>query len=841
MKKTTLWALAILASIWGIAADFPSYLEGDWGVTASVIVGPAFALAGALAGARRPGNPIGGILLLIAFVWPIGSLYKYPGMVVTGQIALGGFWLWVIPLTYLVLAFPSGRLERRKDALVCWLISLPAFWLVIAPFPFYRFRDPFTHKGLVRPEAKPIVEALDLISMTLAVVCVGMVVARVRDKWRRATPAGRRVLAPVVITGSIALAATVLIVLGQIYIPAMKEVGSTLNRVLWLFVATVPFGFMLGLSRARARRARVGELVVELGELPSPERLQDALRKALGDETLIAALWVPDAQRYLTTEGRTLTLPDEASSSVPTFIERDGEPLAVIVHDRYLMEDPALVASATAAARLAVENERLQQEVVEQLIEVRASRSRIVQAGDEARKRLERNLHDGAQQRLVTLGLKLQRLTAKLGPLDEESLAVMEDAKGDLKAALTELRDLARGLHPLVLTEEGLVAAVETLCAKAPLPVTIDTATIGRLPEPLETAAYFMVSEALANVAKHSHATKVAIRLAVVGDRLEVTVSDDGVGGASIAAGSGLRGLVDRIQALDGSISILSPLGGGTAITAELPTTLAEFETEMPEPAESHPVIANRIAHQTSVIPLLRVRDLDVFYGDQQVLFDIKLDVGAGEIVALLGTNGAGKSTLTRTLAGLHEHVRGSINLQGKELTDVGPEHRTRGGLVFIEGGAGVFEPLTVNENLKLFSRHAGVSQEEGIERAFDAFPLLADRTTQRAGSMSRGEQHMLALTRAVICDASIVVVDELSLGLAPEATDDAYSHLQAVNARGTSVLFVEQAATTAARIATRAYFLDAGRVVFEGPIGDLEASGLLVPVWMESERLVRA
>ena len=835
MKKKSVWGLTALASAWCIAADFPSYLEGDWGVTASVVAGVAFAIAGGIAATRRPENRTGALLLLCAFAWPFGSLPKY-GDPLLAEVGIAGAWLWVIALTYLVLAFPNGRLERRKEAVVCWVASLPAFWLVLVTLPFLHFSDPFSKKALIPRASESIIEALDLTGTVLAMVTVGMLISCVRDKWQRATVAGQRVLAPVVLTGAVALAATAVIVTAQLYLPAVEPYAQTLRRLNWLLVAGVPVGFVIGLSRARARRARVGELVVELGELPSPERLQDALRKALGDPTLVAAFWVPDAQRYLTAEGRALLLPDDNSSSVATYIERGGDPLGVIVHDRYLMEDPALVASATAAARLAVENERLQQEVIEQLTEVRASRSRIVQAGDEARRRLERDLHDGAQQRLVTLGLKLQSLEAKVD-LDGAAAVAFQEARGELKSALAELRDLARGLHPLVLTEEGVAAAVETLVQRFPVSARMHTEEIPRLPEPVETAAYFTVSEALANIAKHSHATSVDIRLAVENERLIVSVSDNGIGGASLNSGSGLRGLADRVEALDGSISVTSQIGRGTTVRADLPLVPPNTETaaflgfDEQEPA----LAERRQIGKDDASALLLVRDLDVYYGPQQVLFGIDLHVRPGERVAILGTNGAGKSTLARTIAGLHDHLRGSVALAGRELTDVVAEQRTRAGLVFVEGGAGVFGPLSVDENLRLFARHADLASADGLELAFDAFPILARRRAQKAGSLSRGEQHMLALTRAVMSRAALVIVDELSLGLAADAVEDVYAQLGHLNERGTAVLFVEQSSVAVSGFAERVYFLDAGRVLFEGPMSDLVANDLIAPAWLHA------
>lgn len=829
MKKRTVRVLAGLACLWLIAVEFPRYVGGDWGILTSTLTGLALIVVGAIAAVRRPENRIGAILLVTAFLWPFKAFETHTG-VVYQQLNVAASWVWAVPLAYLVLAFPGGRLERRKDAWICWLVTIPAFWLSALCLPFFEF-TPTTAE--VPPSSQPVVRTVQLVSLVMALALSGAMIASVRDKWRRATPPGRRALAPVAITGAFSLSIVTLYTLGINYSSFVRDHHVFFIRVTWLAVATVPIGFLVGLSRARARRARMGDLVVELGDLPTPDRFQAALRNALGDPNLVAAFWVPAAGHYVTAEGHLLSLPDEGSESVATFLERDGEPLAVIVHDAYLMEDPALVAGATAAARLAVENERLQQEVLEQLVEVRASRSRIIQAGDEARRRLERDLHDGAQQRLVTLGLKLQSLEARLGPLDEETSRGMQDIRAELKGALSELRDLARGLHPLVLTEEGLGPAIESLCGRFPLPVAFGELDVGRLPQPIETAAYFVVSEALANVAKHAHATMVDISAERDVDTLTVEIADNGIGGASMEAGSGLRGLADRVEALNGSVSVASPSGAGTRIVAQLPTAIPEFEELAPVSIVNEPLLAMRRQGSILETSLLRVQGLTVFYGDQQVLFDIDLDIAPGEVVAVLGTNGAGKSTLARTVAGLHEHMRGSIRFNGAELTDVLPEQRARAGLVFIEGGAGVFEPLTVEENLRLFARHAGVGRDEGFARVFDAFPVLAARRRQRASSMSRGEQHMLGLARAVMCNAFLIVVDELTLGLAPEIADDVCEHLRRLNERGSAILFIEQSVMIASRLAHRTYFLDAGRIAFEGPIADLESSGLLVPTWM--------
>ena len=214
---------------------------------------------------------------------------------------------------------------------------------------------------------------------------------------------------------------------------------------------------------------------------------------------------------------------------------------------------------------------RLNAELRARLEDLAASRARIVTAGDVERRRLERNLHDGAQQRLVTISLSLRLALAKLEADPAAARAILDDAGGELTVALDELRELARGLHPAVLTDRGLRPAVEMLAGRAPVVVEIDEVPEGRLPEPVEAAAYYLIAEALTNVAKYARASTARVRVATTDSGVVVEVSDDGVGGADPANGSGLRGLADRVEALGGALDVQSPDGGGTSLRAEIP------------------------------------------------------------------------------------------------------------------------------------------------------------------------------------------------------------------------------------------------------------------------------
>ena len=314
----------------------------------------------------------------------------------------------------------------------------------------------------------------------------------------------------------------------------------------------------------RQRRSSVADLVVELGRV-EPGRVRETLARTLGDPSLQLGLWLPERRVWVDEEGRELELPDHDNRRAVTFV---GEHLAVMVHHPDLLDQPRLLEAVGSAGRLALENERLQAELRDQLHELQASRARIVRTADDERRRLERDLHDGAQQRLLGLGMGLHLIGGHV--IDDTGRETLGELQEELDRALRELRELARGIHPAVLTDQGLGAAVRTLAQRATIPVTVTSAG-DRPPAHVETAAYFVVSEGLANVAKYAHATRASVDLACDNGDLRVEIADNGVGGASLGAGSGLTGLADRVGALGGRLSLDSPAGGGTRLTAVIP------------------------------------------------------------------------------------------------------------------------------------------------------------------------------------------------------------------------------------------------------------------------------
>jgi signal transduction histidine kinase len=356
-------------------------------------------------------------------------------------------------------------------------------------------------------------------------------------------------------------------------------------------------------------RAGVADLVVELGQTPTPARLRDALASALGDTSLQLAWWAPGAARFVDAAGEAIDLPEDGTGLAVTLLERNGVPEAAIIHDAILLEEPGLIASVASAMRLAVENDRLTAEVEAQLAEVRASRARIVAAGDAERRRVERDLHDGAQQRLVSLTLALRLARTRLG--DDADPAVrlsLEQASDEAKAALAELRELARGIHPQILTEAGLHAAIESLAGRSPATVTVDIDPAARFDSPVEAIAYFVVSESLANIAKHADASAVEVRAGWQEGVLTVEITDDGRGGADLVRGTGLRGLLDRVSAVDGTLEVVSPGGGGTRIVARIPSA-APTPAAYGAAARGDVVVGAATAFRVSPVGLDRGRD----------------------------------------------------------------------------------------------------------------------------------------------------------------------------------------------------------------------------------------
>lgn len=296
----------------------------------------------------------------------------------------------------------------------------------------------------------------------------------------------------------------------------------------------------------------------------------DALRRALDDPAVDLLFWRSATGSWIDALGQPVTNAEVDAGRSVTPLERDGDWVAAVVHDPALLADPERVRTASVATMAAIDDERLKAELLAQLRDEQASRLRILAAGDRQRRRVERNLHDGAQQRLVGLALTL-RLATRQAKGDPALAELLSEAVGELDDAIEELRELARGLHPAILSDAGLAGGLETLAERPGIPVDLSVDLPDRLPSTVEVCAYYFVAEALANANKHSGATHVTVRATVDGAGLDLAVSDDGRGGAAAASGSGLEGLADRVGAIGGHLVIRSDPGRGTTVAAHMP------------------------------------------------------------------------------------------------------------------------------------------------------------------------------------------------------------------------------------------------------------------------------
>jgi hypothetical protein len=425
-----------------------------------------------------------------------------------GNLATWALYLHRGPLVHLVVSYPSGRLRSRLE----WAVGAAGYVSAVA-------------SPLARND-----EATILLALAVCATALGRyLVASGPERRARASALGAAVM--------VALALT----LGA----AARLAGVDADRaVLWAYevvIGLVAAWLFADLLWGRWAQAAITGLVVDLGELGDAGTLRDRLARALGDPSLVVGYWLPGEGRYVDEAGRPVELPIAGAERAVTPIEQDGEPVAALVHDASVLGDPRLVADVAAAALLAVANVRLQAQVRSRVAEVAASRRR------------------GAEQRLG----RVAELISDTGP----SLA--EVAVG-LEVARAELREFARGVHPAALVEGGLAAALTELAERSPVPIQV-TAPSERLPAAVEAAAYFVCSEALTNIAKYAQASHASVRVGTRDGVLAVEVSDDGAGGADPAGGSGLRGLVDRVEALGGRLRLDSPPGRGTRLTAELP------------------------------------------------------------------------------------------------------------------------------------------------------------------------------------------------------------------------------------------------------------------------------
>ena len=563
--RPALWLLAFAA---GATALLMTVAEsGVEGVDAtralSVLVGWAFVGSGLYAWGRRPENRLGPLMTLVGYVYLTAQILTQAH---APLLFTSGMWIgdaWVVFFVLFLLSFPHGRLTSTFDLVVISMFALMAVPLELLWLLFF---DPGDGKNvLLAWPSSSVAGHVDSAQRALVVTASVVLAVRLSRRWIHASPPLRRALVPVLVGSAAILLASILVGLDKFQV----EFETARWLVLGAYIA-IPLVVLGGILHSRLARSTVGELFIELRDDPAPADLRDVLAGALRDPSLTLAYWLPEFGSYADHEGRGVELPGPDGQQRLTPIDRDGVHVAALLHDPALADEPELLDAVTAAAGIAIENGRLHAELKARLEELRGSRFRVIEAEQKERQRLERNLHDGAQQRLIALSLELSLLEEQL----EDDPALSERlgfARREIAASLGELREVAHGIHPAVVSGHGLDVALEQLVARAPVPIRLTLRVGERLPEQLEVAAYYLVSESLANLGKHAEASSATVEVTRSEGQLLVEVADDGIGGADTERGSGLRGLADRVEALGGRLRVWSPVGGGTRVRAEIP------------------------------------------------------------------------------------------------------------------------------------------------------------------------------------------------------------------------------------------------------------------------------
>lgn len=545
-----------------------------------LVAGWVFLIAG-LAGRRvRADSQIGWWMIAFGLVW-IGRLVFTAPLI---QWEAVGWAVGLYGLLFVILyTFPTGQLRGwERWAAGAWVgfvfvIALGA----VALEDFYGWVDDSVccPSHLLFIGENPVLqERVFTLGLIVALVMFTAVAVAQINRWRKSTVVGRRNLSPL---GAVLLPLMALLVLVPVanaltlgisgLLPDVSGGGfspSPLPGRLNLYVqngalVVLPVVILAGLLSTRLSRARVADLVQELAAATTPTDLEARLRETLGDPEARLVFQREGSEEHVDVDGRTLSLVDHDDRAVTMLDEGIS-----MVHDPAV--DQNLVASAGSAASLAINNARLQAELRAQLLEVQESRRRLVAATDEARRNVERDLHDGAQQRLVALSATLKKALQGRVLDDPQVDDLLAAAAREADVAIGELRELARGVHPAILTQAGLGPAVASLVDRAPIPVSVDIGA-GRYASEVEATAYFVIAEGLANVFKHADASHARVVVERIPNGLTITVEDDGTGSAD-PAGSGIRGLRDRVGALAGQLEVGSSSIGGARLTAHIPT-----------------------------------------------------------------------------------------------------------------------------------------------------------------------------------------------------------------------------------------------------------------------------
>ena len=577
--KRQVAAAAAGAIVLGIAAFATTWAHSTatsrtHAIATLVVTGLALLVSGVLGWLMRPASRVGPLLCLTAALWWLPYLQDSE-VDLLASLGYAARDLWLAALVHIVLTYPDGRASRWTYAVVVLAylrVLVPnVVNALLAPAP-----PPLQNRNFSNVGDEPgfVVDVHDLVAKDLGHVLGGVIAILFVARLVRGTRVSRTAAIPLVLAAVLTLAYFTLqnFTCGTIF--GWSQGGDTLA------FAAIPLAFLVALTGGRRARGRMGSLLVDVGDRPDAGALRNALARALRDPTLELTYRLGPDEGWVTPDGVRYELPAGDPRRTISYLERDGEQVAAIVHDAALASQPERLEPVRRAARLLLDNEQLTAQVRHQLGEVRASRRRILEAGDQARRAVERDLHDGAQQRLVGLALNL-RLAERTA--DPATALLLDEFAQELEAAIAELRELARGIHPSVVTESGLPTALGALAKRSPVPLAVEIDLARRYPDVIEATVYYVVAEALTNVVRYASASAASLTVFEAGEVLHVEIRDDGVGGASVGAGSGLSGLRDRVEAIGGALVVESPPGGGTRVVVRI-----ELQGHM-EPTEGGP------------------------------------------------------------------------------------------------------------------------------------------------------------------------------------------------------------------------------------------------------------
>ena len=546
--------------------------------------------AGLYAVYRNPGGRFGWLLLLAGVLWSPTMLAESSDSVLYsfGRVSV---WFAELLLVYLVLAFPTGRLVSRADRLLVRAGAvLVALYVVSALLGNYPEPSPWATCGtdcpgnaFMLPSSEPgFVGAVLMPALQAASVVLFAVVAlQLLRRLLHGSNLMRAELAPVLAAAAVRMLATVAFIIAR-EIDATSRLTEALGWIALLATPAVSVGFLIGLMRSRARATRaLGKLSGALGR-PSADELEQVIAEAVDDPSLkIVYRTSGDPGQWVDNAGRPTELPEQSLTRAATEIWSGGVPIAALIHDAALAEAPVMTEVANGFAQMALQNQRLETELRSSLRELKASRSRIMSAADEERRRIERDLHDGAQQRLLALAIELELAGEEVTSDPAKGAQRLHALVGDVNEAMADIRSLASGLYPSLLLERGLVEALSEAAAACSLPTTLTADGVGRYPPEIEGAVYFCCREALQNAAKHATgASSVVVKLwEAEAQAVHFEVRDDGAG-MSLPQGSGGTGITnmrDRIGSMGGSLAVESHPGRGTRVMGAVPIAPADL------------------------------------------------------------------------------------------------------------------------------------------------------------------------------------------------------------------------------------------------------------------------